>query len=170
MYDLDLRHDSLPAQRSLRVFWNLEMDAFTFKVTLPEKPFTRRGVLSIVNSVYDPLGFVAPVMLEGRKIIQQLVVMGHRTSRNNTPLAWDDPLPEAMMNLWIRWSDSLTELQCLFVPRCYHPKDFGPVAKAELHVFSNASKKAIGASVYLRQFNKANIESTSLVYGQARIA
>ena len=33
MRDLDLRHDSLPAQRSLGVFWNLEMDAFTFKVT-----------------------------------------------------------------------------------------------------------------------------------------
>ena len=56
--DLDLRHDSLPAQRSLGVFWDLETDAFTFKVSLPEKPFTRRGVLSIVNSVYDPLGFV----------------------------------------------------------------------------------------------------------------
>ena len=168
--DLDLRHDSLPAQRSLGVFWNLEMDAFTFKVTLPEKPFTRRGVLSIVNSVYDPLGFVVPVMLEGRKILQQLVVMGHRTSRNNTPLAWDDPLPEAMMNWWIRWRDSLTELQRLFVPRCYHPKDFGPVAKAELHVFSDASQDAIGAAVYLRLFNKANIESTSLVYGQARDA
>ena len=74
------------------------MDAFTYKVTLPEKPFIRRGVLSIVNSVYDPLGFAVPVMLERRKIFQQLVVMGHQTSRNNTPLAWDDPLPEAMMN------------------------------------------------------------------------
>ena len=74
--DLDLRHDSLPAQRSLGVFWDLETDAFTFKVSLPEKPFTRRGVLSIVNSVYDPLGFAVPVMLEGRKILQQLVHMG----------------------------------------------------------------------------------------------
>ena len=89
--DLDLHHDSLPAQRSLGFFWNLEMDAFTYKVTLPEKPFIRRGVLSIVNSVYDPLGFAVPVMLEGRKIFQQLVVMGHQTSRNNTSLAWDDP-------------------------------------------------------------------------------
>ena len=120
--------------------------------------------------MYDPLGFVVPVMLEGRKILQQLVVMGHRTSRNNTPLAWDDPLPEAMMNRWIRWRDSLMQLQHLFVPRCYHPKDFGPVAKAELHVFSDTSQDAIGAAVYLRQFNKANIESTSLVYGQARVA
>lgn len=96
--------------------------------------------------------------------------MGHRTSRNDTPLAWDDPLPEAMINRWMCWRDSLTELQRLFIPRCYHPKDFGPVAKAELHVFSDASQDAIGAAIYLRQFNEANKESTSLVYGQARVA
>ena len=41
--DLDLRHDSLPAQGSLGVYWNLEEDTFTFKVCLPEKPFTRTG-------------------------------------------------------------------------------------------------------------------------------
>ena len=63
--DLDLRHGSLPAQRSLGVFCDLETDAFTFKVSLPEKPFKRRGVLSIVNSVYDPLGFAVPVVLKG---------------------------------------------------------------------------------------------------------
>lgn len=91
--DVDLRSDSLPAQRSLGVFWDLETDAFTFKVTLPEKPFTRRGALSIVNSVYDPLGFAVPVMLEMRKILQQLVLMGERRAENKTPLAWHDPFP-----------------------------------------------------------------------------
>ena len=88
--------------------------------------------------------------------------MGHRTSRNNIPLAWDDQ--------WTRWRDSLTELQRLFVPCCFHPKDFGTVAKAELHVFSDTSQDAIGAAIYLRQFNEANKESTSLVYSQARVA
>ena len=66
--DLGLRSDTLPVQQSLRVFWDLETDAFTFKVSLPEKPFTRRGVLSIVNSVYYPLGFAVPVMLEGSNV------------------------------------------------------------------------------------------------------
>ena len=47
--DLDLRHDSLPTQRSLGVHWDLEGDAFTFHVVLPEKPYTRRGVLSVIN-------------------------------------------------------------------------------------------------------------------------
>ena len=168
--DLDLRHDSLPAQRSLGVFWDLETDAFTFKVSLPEKPFTRRGVLSIVNSVYDPLGFAVPAALEGRKILQQLVLMGGRTSENGPPLAWDDPLPTAMMNRWVRWRDSLVELQHLSVPRCYHPANFGTVTRAELHTFSDASQDAIGAAVYLRQSNEVNEVSTALVYGQAKVA
>ena len=87
MRDLELRLDSfsLPAQRSLGVFWDLETDAFTVKVSLPEKPFTRRGVLSIVNSVYDPLGSAVPVMLDGRKKLQQLVHMGQRIKENNAP-------------------------------------------------------------------------------------
>ena len=90
--DLDLRHDSLPAQRSPGVYWNLEEDTFTFKVCLPEKPFMRRGVLSIINSIYDPLGLAVPVLLEGKLLLQQLVVLGKKSNKE-TPLAWDDPLP-----------------------------------------------------------------------------
>lgn len=130
--DLGLRSDTLPVQQSLRVFWDLETDAFTFKVSLPEKPFTRRGVLSIVNSVYYPLGFLVPVMLEGRKILQQLVLMGEQRAKNKTPLVWDDPLPTAMMNRWTRWRDSLVELEHLSNPHCYHPKEFSTVTRAEL--------------------------------------
>ena len=52
--DLDLRNDALPVQRSLGVHWDLEHDSFTFKVSYPDKPFTRRGVLAVVNSVYNP--------------------------------------------------------------------------------------------------------------------
>lgn len=74
------------------------------------------------------------------------------------------------MNWWTRWRDSLVELQHVSVPRCYHPKEFGTVTRAELHSFSDASQDAIGAAVYLRQFNEANEMSTSLVYGQAKIA
>ena len=63
--NLDFRHNSPPTQHSLGVQWDLESDSFTFHITLPERPFTRRGVLATINSVYDPPGLAAPVILKG---------------------------------------------------------------------------------------------------------
>jgi hypothetical protein len=40
----------------LGVQWDLKSDSLTFSVALPERPYTRRGLLSTINSVYDPLG------------------------------------------------------------------------------------------------------------------
>lgn len=62
--DLELGVDPLPLQRSLGLSWNLETDCFTYLVSQEEKPFTRRGVLSSVNSLYNPLGFVAPITMQ----------------------------------------------------------------------------------------------------------
>ena len=97
--DLDLRQDTLPAQRTLGVQWNVQKDTLTFSVSSPDRPFTRRGVLSVVNSIYDPLGFAAPVVLVGKLLLQQLVLMGKK-KQNDKPLGWDDPLPD---DLKLRW-------------------------------------------------------------------
>ncbi len=144
--DLDLRRDILPAEQSLGVCWDLERDVFTFHVSLPERPFTRRGVLSVINSVYDPLGVAVPAMLEGRKLLQQLISSCKGTDGNNS-LAWDDPLPDKIVTRWQCWKDSLQDLQHVHLPRCYRPTDFGVPTRAELHGFSDASKDAIGAAV-----------------------
>ena len=167
--DLDLRHDSLPAQLSLGVYWNLEEDTFTFKVCLPDKPFTRRGVLSVVNSIYDPLGLAVPVLLEGKLLLQQLVLMGKKNN-TDTPLGWDDPLPDTLLSQWQRWRNSLLHLEKVSVPRCYHPADFGEIVRREIHAFSDASKDAIGASVYLRLFNEKDEICTALLFGQSKVA
>ena len=51
--------EELPEERTLGILWDAEMDAFGFKVNVKEKPATRRGILSVANSLYNPLGFVA---------------------------------------------------------------------------------------------------------------
>ena len=167
--DLDLHRDVLPTQRSLGVHWDIEKDQFTFQVLLPEKPFTRRGVLSIVNSVYDPLNLASPVVLEGKLILQQLVLMGKKAN-NNDPLGWDDPLPENMNQRWSRWRDALPNLEKVVFPRCYHPKGFGTVKRRKIHAFSDASKDAIGTAVYLREINSEGDISVSLLFGRSKIA
>ncbi|XP_033111012.1 uncharacterized protein LOC117112065 [Anneissia japonica] len=68
--------DKLPTERVLGVLWCVETDSFYFKMDLDEHSVSRRGILAMVCSVYDPLGFLAPVMLTGKSILQGLCKEG----------------------------------------------------------------------------------------------
>lgn len=127
--DLDLK--KLPMERALGVQWCAQSDSFRFQVVLQDRPCTRRGILSTVSSIFDPLGLVAPVLLEGKGILQDLCRSG---------LDWDDPIPDPVRARWEKWRTELHLLEHLSVPRCYKPKNFGCVVKRELHHFSDASK------------------------------
>jgi hypothetical protein len=73
MEELEFGKDSLPIQRSLGLNWNLESDVFFFQVATGHKPYTKRGVMSTINSIFDPMGFLAPAVLEGKSLLRQLV-------------------------------------------------------------------------------------------------
>ena len=64
---LDLHYDDLPIERALGVQWCVESDTFKFRITVKDKPLTRRRILSVVSSIYDPLGFAAPFTLTAKK-------------------------------------------------------------------------------------------------------
>ena len=59
--------------------------------TLRDLPLTRRGVMATISSVFGPLGFIAPVVLKGKKILQQLC-------RENSD--WDTPLSDTISAQW----------------------------------------------------------------------
>jgi hypothetical protein len=61
--DLDL--EDLPIERALGVRWNVEEDTLGFRPG-KETAETRRGILSFVASIYDPLGVAAPFMLPAK--------------------------------------------------------------------------------------------------------
>ncbi|XP_078364059.1 uncharacterized protein LOC144648341 [Oculina patagonica] len=131
---LDLDQDILPIERALGIQWCIENDSFNFRITLKDKPCTRRGILSTVSSIFDPLGSVAPVLLEGKKILQELC-------KEDT--GWDDPVPSAIRAKWEKWRSDLPLLQEFSVARCYKPKNFGHVTKTELHHFSDARPNSL---------------------------
>ena len=68
--DSDL--ENRPVERTLGVLWDVEKDAFLFMVHEPHQLPTKRGILSAVSSLYDPMGFVCPAVLEAKKILQRL--------------------------------------------------------------------------------------------------
>lgn len=152
---------SYPLEKALGVHWCVEADAFKFRITLKDKPLTRRGVLSTVGSIYDPLGLVAPVLLPGRQIFQELCKLN---------ADWDSALPEHLQAKWEKWRNSLPLLESLEIKRCYKPKDFGEVKRVELHHMSDASSQAYGQCSYLRLVNVNGLVYCSLVMGKSRVA
>ena len=159
--DLDLRHDILPIQRSLGTYWCIESDTFGFRIQLKDKPCTRRGILSTVSSVYDPLGLVAPVILIGKQILQDLC---------RDDLDWDEPIPDEVLYRWERWRSELPLLERIQVNRCVKPSGFGEPTTVEIHSFSDASDVGLGQVSYLRLVNAARQIHVSFLMAKARVA
>ncbi|VDP92492.1 unnamed protein product [Echinostoma caproni] len=87
----DLKGSPLPTDKALGVQWDSENDEFLFQLQLPEETVTRKGVLSSSASLYNPMGFVAPWLLPGKILLQDLC-------RKN--VTWDETLFESDHKTW----------------------------------------------------------------------
>ena len=119
---------------------------------------TKRGLLSALCSVFDPLGFVAPCLIESKLITQEL------WQRNNE---WNQTLPadlEGGANKWINSVKYLSEIEVLR----YYGINVS-IKKPDLHIFADSSSKAYGCAAYFRvvENNKAKV---SFVIGKSRLA
>ncbi len=158
---LNLDLNAAPAERALGIQWSLEHDTFSFNVNPQTKTSTRRGILSVIASLYDPVGFVAPFILTGKCILQELCRRG---------IGWDNPLPEDLSPRWERWKSDLQRLNEVSIPRCYQPQGFCKTVTRELHHFSDASNIGYGSCSYLRSKNEDGKVHCSLVMAKARVA
>ncbi|KAK0140849.1 hypothetical protein N1851_022153 [Merluccius polli] len=129
--DLDLDKECLPVDRALGVEWSTEDDSFRFHVTLKTQTFTRRAILSIIASVYDPIGFLAPFTFTAKYILQELCKLS---------CGWDDEIPSAYHLKWQQWLIGLRHMESYKVNRCIKPKKFGAIASAPLHSFCDAKE------------------------------
>ncbi len=164
--NLDLHKDVIPIQRSLGVFWNLQTDSFTFEVTEEVKPFTRRGVLSVTNSLYDPLGIAAPVTIKAKMMLR---LMTENLKRH--PLdGWDKPLPEKFRPAWEAWRKDLLELTKVKVRRVYASGPLSAASRLEIHTFCDASIEAIAAVSYLRVVHRNGLVQISFLLGKAKLS
>lgn len=159
--DLDLDRDTLPIERALGARWCIESDSFRFKIILPDKAPTRRNILSLVSSIYDPLGILAPVVLSAKKILQELCRL---------KTGWDVLLPDELAHKWSTWKTALQQLENLSVPRCLKPAGFGKAVFNQLHHFADANTEGYGTVSYLLQKNSNNEMHCAFILGKARVA
>ena len=156
----DMLLEDSQIERVLGIQWCIESDEFHFNIKLDNKPMTRRGILSTVASIYDPLGCLAPFTLVGKQILQQMC-------QENK--GWDTPLSDDLKPRWERWIHDLPNLENLKIARCFVPSNFGKIMYREIHHFSDASFTGYGQCSYLRSINSENQVHCSLIIGKARV-
>ena len=87
--NLDL--EDLPIDHALGTQWHVEADTLSFRVKEKLVPDTRRGMLSLVSSLYDPLGFAAALRLPAKVLLQELCRLD---------FGWDETVPNETLVKW----------------------------------------------------------------------
>lgn len=161
----DINLDDKTIHRILGLSWNPDSDSFIFKLKMmddfeePSKRPTKRQILKIVMSVFDPLGLIVNFTIRGRIIIQDVWKSG---------IGWDDCIDEEIYKTWKFWKKDLQRIDNLSIPRSY-AKSISISEVIELHIFCDSSKKAFASVAYLRSISQNNIE-ICLVLAKARVA
>ena len=152
--------------KALGIHWNVFEDAFCFTFDSfvgelsPSFSLTRRMMLKFTASLYDPLGLVAPWVLQGKLLLQG-------ATRLN--LGWDEEVPKEVADAWFDWLVKLKTVSSVGFARCLKPSSVD-VGYHELHVFCDASQVAYGCCVYLRCVGINGIVSCRLVAAKAYVA
>ncbi|XP_068238400.1 uncharacterized protein [Palaemon carinicauda] len=157
----DINYNPLPTELTLGILWVVETDTFGFSVLLPDKPLTRRSILSIVSSIYDPLDFAASFVRLAKQILQDLC--------KETNLAWDDEVPDDHQRHFKQWIIKAPNLQKITIPRCLKLPQQAKDTTFQMDVFSDASTSRYGAVAYLTS-NEGGCSKTSFLIGKARVA
>ena len=164
---VNLELEQLPMQSALGMKWNIEDDKFVWEISnnlmsaTTKKPVTRRNIVSVVYSLFDPLGFIAPYIMKAKLILQML---------SRKKIGWDEPLEENENVQWMRWLSDLIKLKVVTVDRCFKPKGFAQVQETQLHLFSDASRQGYSAAAYFRLKDVDGRVHCSFVMGKARLA
>lgn len=114
-------------------------DEFYFSITsIPDDCiYTKREVLSRIAKLFDPAGWLAPIVIQA-KIIMQKIWMD-RTD-------WDDTISLEALQLWKSFQSNYSSINNLTIPRRINFPD----SEIQIHGFSDASEKAYSAALYIR--------------------
>lgn len=145
----------------LGVAWNPKEDWYTMLVPSvtndDQQQLIRKKILSDIAKIFDPLGFVGPVVTSAKLIFREVGLLN---------LNWDEQVPEALAKRWRDFREDLCALNNLQLPRwilCDNTK------LVELHGFDDASDEAYGACQYTRLVQSNGAVTMKLVSSKSRI-
>jgi len=138
--------------------WDPVRDIFSFKVHPVSKTVTKRSVLSTIATIFDPIGFLAPVTFHAKHIMQQIW---------KAELGWDDPLPANFVQTWTSLLADLPALSRVEIPRF-----LSTITKSNVQLcgFCDASEHGYAAVAYLRVTSTSGSVTVHLIGSKTKMA
>ena len=139
---------------------NHAKDMLLFNVNPPNDiTLTKRAVLSQIARIFDPVGFAAAFLVRAKIGMQRLWQQG---------LEWDQELPSAAREEWIRFFQEMGDLNHVTFERSLTPVD--AIALPILCIFFDASNEAFGACAHVRWRTESSEYVTRFIAAKSRVA
>lgn len=121
---------------------------------------TKRNALSLVASVFDPAGWLAPFTIRGKLLIQSLWTEN---------LRWEDKVNRQSAEILGEWCREVPLLKKISIERLCGIKGKETVAR-RLHIFGDASERAYAAVAYLQSIFADGSSTASIVMAKSKLA
>ncbi|XP_058816400.1 uncharacterized protein LOC131679681 [Topomyia yanbarensis] len=166
--DSEIELDPDPSIKTLGLVWQPRTDVFKFQFSIPSIDdnllITRRQFLSIIATLFDPLGLVGATITMAKLFMQQSWML---RDEHDQRFGWDQPLPSMVGETWRKYHQQLHLLNQIHVDRCVIiPR----AVVMEFHCFSDASLKAYGACLYVRSIDTAGRVKVQLLTSKSKVA
>uniref|UniRef100_A0A8D8YXB4 Integrase catalytic domain-containing protein n=1 Tax=Cacopsylla melanoneura TaxID=428564 RepID=A0A8D8YXB4_9HEMI len=138
--------------------WEALEDYFYFTVNFPDRPCTKRALLSAVSTIFDPLGFLQPIILSCKLLISDLW---------REKIDWDEIPSSDICEKWQVFQSQLGKISQLKIPRHLHLSSKKPIL---LIGFGDASERAYAACVYCRSESPSGEIQVSLIASKSRLS
>lgn len=123
-----------------------------------EMIITKASVLSEIASIYDPIGWIGPVVLTAKLLMKKLWLL---------KLRWTDEVPDDFREEWNNFREHFPSINAIRIPRhCF----INNHVVVELHGFCDASINAYGAVIYAFSRDNVGNTQTSIICAKSRVA
>ncbi|XP_073821618.1 uncharacterized protein [Musca autumnalis] len=155
-------------EKILGMYWESNNDVFQYNCRfsrLSRNVFeshvvpTKREVLQVLMSIFDPLGFISHYTIGLKILLQQIW---------RSAIKWDDELNDELYNNWSSWLSNLEKISHVQVPRCYS-KLLKFTQDVQMHTFVDAGEDGYAALCYFRIKYLEEV-NTSLVAAKCKVA
>lgn len=140
--------------------WLTDSDEITYEVREPtmSKELTKRTILSKIGRLYDPNGFIAPIITLTKLLMRDLW---------NLKVDWDEQVPSEYQVEWRAIWNQILHLEKIRIPRWF---GMSSDVQMQLHGFADASNKCYGCGVYVRVENLRGEIKCNLIASKSKIA